>query len=391
MSADSSPFRQLIDNARAALRLGDHASARRLAEQAARLAPDAEEPWLILTAASEPRAALEYAKRALVVNPQSPRARKALEWAKGRLPQEEAKPQPVANPSREALQSLARLPRPDPKTEPPSPKKTNRRSLAFIALLAGFVCVVVAFAGYSAIRNPAIASIGADNQPTAAATRDEPHVAEFDVQLPTETPAFTVTPSLTLTATSTATPRPTFTSTVTPTPEFTFTPLPTDTPAPTETPGLMEAMVLADTPTSIAPPTKAYVAPTKVAASSGGSTGNGARWIDVNLSQQMVYAYEGDVVVNSFLASTGTWQTPTVTGTYHIYVKYASTSMSGPGYYLPNVPYTMYFYKGYGIHGTYWHNNFGVPMSHGCVNLSIPDAEWLFNWASVGTEVNVHY
>jgi lipoprotein-anchoring transpeptidase ErfK/SrfK len=50
----------------------------------------------------------------------------------------------------------------------------------------------------------------------------------------------------------------------------------------------------------------------------------------------------------------------------------------------------MYFYKGYGLHGTYWHNNFGTPMSHGCVNLSIPDAEWLYYWAPLGTSVKVH-
>ena len=99
----------------------------------------------------------------------------------------------------------------------------------------------------------------------------------------------------------------------------------------------------------------------------------------------------GNAVVNSFLVSTGTWQYPTVTGQYHIYIKLRYTDMSGPGYYLPNVPFTMYFYKGYGLHGTYWHHNFGTPMSHGCVNLSIPDSEWLYNWASVGTLVNIHY
>ena len=51
-------------------------------------------------------------------------------------------------------------------------------------------------------------------------------------------------------------------------------------------------------------------------------------------------------------------------------------------YYLPNVPYTQYFYKGYGVHGAYWHNNFGQPMSHGCINMAIPDAEKLFYWTS---------
>jgi lipoprotein-anchoring transpeptidase ErfK/SrfK len=105
----------------------------------------------------------------------------------------------------------------------------------------------------------------------------------------------------------------------------------------------------------------------------------------------MVYAYAGDTVVNSFLVSTGTWLHPTVTGSYHVYVKLRYTDMTGPDYYLPNVPYTMYFYQGYGLHGTYWHHNFGTPMSHGCVNLSIPDAAWLYNFSSVGTLVKVHY
>jgi lipoprotein-anchoring transpeptidase ErfK/SrfK len=105
----------------------------------------------------------------------------------------------------------------------------------------------------------------------------------------------------------------------------------------------------------------------------------------------MLYAYEGDTIVASFLVSTGVPQFPTVTGRYRIYIKLLYTLMAGDGYYLPDVPYTMYFYKGYGIHGTYWHNNFGQPMSHGCVNMYTPDAAWMFNWASVGTLVNVHY
>ena len=76
-------------------------------------------------------------------------------------------------------------------------------------------------------------------------------------------------------------------------------------------------------------------------------------------------------------------------GTFRIYVKYRSTPMSGPGYYLPAVPHTMYFYGGYAIHGAYWHNNFGRPMSHGCVNMRLADAAALFNWAPVGTKVVV--
>lgn len=115
------------------------------------------------------------------------------------------------------------------------------------------------------------------------------------------------------------------------------------------------------------------------------------RWIDVNLSQQQIYAYEGDTLVNSFIVSTGLTDTPTVTGEFRIYVQVPLQDMSGPGYYLTDVPWVMFFYEDYGFHGTYWHSNFGTPMSRGCVNLSVADAEWLFNWASVGTRVSVHY
>lgn len=114
------------------------------------------------------------------------------------------------------------------------------------------------------------------------------------------------------------------------------------------------------------------------------------RWIDIDLSDQRLTAYEGNKSVFSALISGGLPRTPTVTGKFRVYSKLVSTRMSGPGYDLPGVPYTMYFYKGYAIHGTYWHNNFGHPMSHGCVNMRTQDAAWLFNWASVGTLVVSH-
>jgi LysM repeat protein len=120
-------------------------------------------------------------------------------------------------------------------------------------------------------------------------------------------------------------------------------------------------------------------------------TTGGERWIDVDLTAQQLTAYEGNLPVYSALVSTGLPGTPTVVGQFRIWVKFLYDDMEGPGYYLPDVPYVMYFYRGYGLHGTYWHNNFGTPMSHGCVNLSNRDAEWLFNWASVGTKVVTHY
>jgi lipoprotein-anchoring transpeptidase ErfK/SrfK len=111
--------------------------------------------------------------------------------------------------------------------------------------------------------------------------------------------------------------------------------------------------------------------------------------IVVSTQTQRIYAYENGTLVRSHLVSTGLPNTPTVLGDYSIYVKYVADDMAGPDYFLPQVPYTMYFFQGYGIHGTYWHNNFGRQMSHGCVNLPTPEAEWFFNWASVGTPVRV--
>lgn len=110
------------------------------------------------------------------------------------------------------------------------------------------------------------------------------------------------------------------------------------------------------------------------------------RWIRVDLSEQLVIAYEGDQPIRGFVVSTGLPGTPTVTGTFNIRVKVRSQTMSGGsalnGYYnLPNVEWVQYFYEDYGFHGTYWHSNFGTPMSHGCINMTNADAKWLFDWA----------
>ena len=124
--------------------------------------------------------------------------------------------------------------------------------------------------------------------------------------------------------------------------------------------------------------------------------------IEIDLTNQRLYAYEGDRQVMNYLVSTGLWgRTPN--GTFNVWTKLRATKMSGGSkalrtyYYLPNVPYVMYFYgggiaksRGYGIHGTYWHSNFGHPMSHGCINMRTSEAEQLFNWAYVGIPVVIY-
>lgn len=116
--------------------------------------------------------------------------------------------------------------------------------------------------------------------------------------------------------------------------------------------------------------------------------------IEVDLTRQRLYAYEGTKKIFDFAVATGKWY-PTPTGEFRIWAKLRSTRMTGGDpsigtyYDLPNVPYVMFFYndevgkgRGFSLHGTYWHNNFGHPMSHGCVNMRTPEAKKLFEWAT---------
>lgn len=116
--------------------------------------------------------------------------------------------------------------------------------------------------------------------------------------------------------------------------------------------------------------------------------------IYIDLTNQKIFAKEGDRTIYEFLISSGKWgRTPT--GDFVTWIKLRYTRMTGGNkaigtfYDLPNVPYTMYFYnsaipksRGYGIHGAYWHNNFGHPMSHGCINVKPEEAGLLYAWAN---------
>ena len=120
------------------------------------------------------------------------------------------------------------------------------------------------------------------------------------------------------------------------------------------------------------------------------------KWVSINLSQQVVIAYEGGQPVKATLASTGKASTPTNPGVQKIQWRVRAQRMRGgtPGvdyYDLANVQWVQYFNDtGEALHGAYWHDNFGRPLSHGCVNLSNPIANWFWDWGSVGVVVWVH-
>jgi lipoprotein-anchoring transpeptidase ErfK/SrfK len=136
------------------------------------------------------------------------------------------------------------------------------------------------------------------------------------------------------------------------------------------------------------------------------STGSD-RKILVYLDTQRAAAVENGQVVRTFAVSTGKPKTPTVTGSFYIYARFPVKTMRSrakPGekghYVVEDVPYAQYFYEDYAFHGAWWHNGFGHPASHGCVNMSTrkhnrrwpgvsEDAGWLYQWASLGVPVSV--
>jgi len=116
--------------------------------------------------------------------------------------------------------------------------------------------------------------------------------------------------------------------------------------------------------------------------------------ITVDLHKQMLFAWDGGNIIDKTKVSTGLRKTPTVKGSFKIRYKLTSQTMKGESkaygkYFYKNVPDVMYFYQGYAIHGAYWHNRFGSPASHGCVNVPLAFASWLYEWAPKGTRVEI--
>jgi hypothetical protein len=115
------------------------------------------------------------------------------------------------------------------------------------------------------------------------------------------------------------------------------------------------------------------------------------RWIEVNLDEQNVSVYQDNHLVFATVISSGTGDWATRPGIFQIYEKLDSTEADRSDYYfLQDVPWTMYYDEARAFHGAYWHDGFGYPRSHGCVNLALGDAHWLFDWAENGEYVFVY-
>ena len=123
----------------------------------------------------------------------------------------------------------------------------------------------------------------------------------------------------------------------------------------------------------------------------------GEKWVDLNLSDKTVTAYEGATAVHGPVSIVdGAPETPTVTGTYKVYLQHEIQTMQGENadgtpYIAENVPWVSYFYSGYAFHGAAWRSSFGYSGSHGCINMPVSEAQWIYNWVDNNTVVQSHY
>ena len=319
---------------------GNRSAARRLARETLRLNPENEDAWLLLAATASPHASLAYLQRLLEINPYNPQANSAMQWALSRLESEPAVEATDTKPVR-----LRR-------------RRVEKHWPVLLLILVcgiGLTCLAALLtqtALYSTTFQSAWIPVARSWLPSTP-TQEPLHADEFQSTSVQERAA---------THTATA--------------EF----LPSTALIPTLIPSVFPEIL--PSPTQIPLPVKTTSEPT--------NPENSQFWIEVDLSAQRLRAYQGNELINAFIISGGRKPTPTVIGTFRVYLKYRYADMKGPGYYLENVPFVMYFYQSYGVHGTYWHNNFGTPMSHGCVNLRTEDAAWLYRRATIGTVIEIH-
>jgi len=335
MDTHSISAKQATQYAQQAFKQGDKRNARRWAEYSVSIDPNQEEPWLVLAAVASPQASIAYLQRALRINPNSPMAHRGMEWARKRLMAGQGKTTPQQPIKAKRSTSKAKI------------KRNRPRAVLYIGLLA-VLCVSLLGAVFWTDISPALAFFGNGSQPEQASWGQSEIL------------------------------KPTYTSTPSPTPTATLTPSPT--PTSTSEPTLVPTEVLPTSP----PEEPAYT---------------GDKYILVDISEQHLYAYEGDALVFSFVASTGIGNSTRV-GTFSVLDKIPNAYGSTWNIWMP---YWLGIYWSHnlenGIHALpilpggsiLWEGYLGSPVSYGCVVLGTSEAQLLYEWVEIGVPVEIRW
>ena len=390
---------QAVQNAQNALQRGDKLSARRWAELAASLAPEREEPWLLLAAVANPHASVGYLKQVLKINPNSPRAKAGMDWALKRVEiaaqtaatakvtvskLAETAPQTAATVPVKVARPVTSLPKP---ARLPENAKKSSRSLFFI-LLPILLVAVLALSIWNASPVQAVFS----SQFSAAENDHAPSWAQVELAKAAVSQALTATSTPAATAIFTDTPiapaslpevlAPTLTE--------------TQTASPTPTTGLtpVSSSETDATPTAL-PTDTAVPAQNASQAQQPAVSYSGGKSIVVSISQQHLWAYQDNVLIYSFIASTG-MNNSTRAGTFSVLDKIPNAYGATWNIWMPH--WLGIYYAGSlenGIHAlpilsngaTLWAGYLGTPISFGCVVLGSYEAGQLYDWADIGTPV----
>jgi len=375
MASQSIQPSQALIQAINALHRGDKHAARTWAQIAAALAPRMEAPWLILAAVAKPHASIAYLERALEINPESKPARAGLVWAHQQHAKQQTQPvrRLIASSSTQAGQPT-RISSTSQSSQPASQisPKALAGSRIFIPLL--LVILAMCLIAVGAFWPVAVTSVSAAILGNPGSSQDSQILSWLPVGLVKSTDTPLSTASSTLNAPPSPTPFPPSTSTPTPEPD-TATPTSTATPLPTDTP-----------PPTLTQPAAAPQIPQ-----------GGEKLIVVSISQQHVYAYQGGMLVYSFVASTGSGNS-TRTGTFSILDKIPKAYASTWNFWMPD--WMGIYYSGSledGFHSLpilnngqrLWGNSLGTPVTYGCIVLGIQDSKTLYDWAEIGTTVQI--
>jgi lipoprotein-anchoring transpeptidase ErfK/SrfK len=376
------------------LRHGNKQAARAWAHRAVEIDPGLEDGWLILAYLAEPRASLEYIKKALEVNPGSSAARQALAEVQRRL-EKVSKVAPL-----ETSQPPAPPPEKTPAQPPEKPTRKRRTGWWKMLPIYGLACVAVGVLtllvfqsrlaeanSLPPVRQEAIVLPPARQEaivllPLSTATASvtpQPILSATAAAIPTDSATATDLPTDTVTAT--ALPTEPASATALPTETATSTPVPTETASPTpEAAATLEAIPAINSPTQMPP-----VSP------------SGEKRIVVQISEQRLYAYQGDTLIYDFVVSTGASHATRI-GSFSVLDKIPEAWSDPWGFWMPD--WLGIYWVGYtenGIHAlpvltngnVLWGDALGTPASHGCVVLNPEDARSLYDWADIGTQVEI--